>query len=1095
MTPFVATFYSYKGGVGRTVLAANAAALLARSGKTLLWDLDIEAPGLHRIRDLESNKANATGFFEWLLAWQEKRKFDPPTPRDLKDLAKCLLPVGKAPKLSVLPAHGDEANFADLYQRIDWNRFLAAEPERGLKLFRSIIEFFGSEAGGGFRCIVLDSRTGITDIGGYLAALLPHVTVLVGNYGRQNTGGLRAIWQALQRQVRTENTDPDRAPLPPLRIEMVASPIPTDDPAEELALRAEWAKGFGLATPDAAIHIPESPVLRRSESILALQPDHAAGEVVAQYEKLVARLQAIDAERRREDAAAAMAVAERPDIYDVGDPRLSRTAQGKRFEDRVADLLRMLGYQIEMQQTVDGNEVDLIATMAKGIDRITYFVECKDHAAVVRKEVVEKLKGWLDTPKARARNAQGMVVGRGFASAGVEYANSVNIRLFTSEDLERALIDFAPYLNRLVSEFAASPLAACYVEQHIRPEKSPDTTPPLLPHAAAWANGEGSRLWVLLGDYGTGKTTFTRRFAYDLAQKALGDPAAPVPLLINLRDYPNKASLADVLHEHWAMRTGERRDPAIFMHLLGRGRIVLLLDSFDEMGVAQAHRNVVEQFRGLVFPTGSAGEGSRSNRILVTCREHYFRDKAEAESAVAGRTDSLEKAARGFDGTVDLLPRFTHRQIQDYLKRRMGERKGKEAWKTIDGIYDLKSLADRPQLLDIIIESLPELATQGRAVTAGALYLAYTNKWLEDPRIRPSERQSSSEQLRHVLETLAVELWRRDGQRIHHADLFALIMKRADLRGGLQVENLDVELRTAAFLSRTADGYYGFSHRSFLEFFYARAILQALNGNGDGLVSVLDNARLSWEAAGFVHDLVGEAQPAPVRRKVAELLADGTASAAARVNAYLLAYEVAVRRRGSGSMDEFYSAMTPWLPKSGPCLADGDLADLDLLHANFKNADLSRARLDRGRFWSADFSGAVLAGASLVEADLTGARAAGSDFTGARADRAYAAGIALESANLGGSSWVAADLAGSRLGKADFSGADLRAAHLARAEGKAKLKDAKTAGLTWAATGAGAVLRPTRPWPVYPWGHFSTVNSVAFSADGRRCLKIGRAHV
>jgi predicted NACHT family NTPase len=45
------------------------------------------------------------------------------------------------------------------------------------------------------------------------------------------------------------------------------------------------------------------------------------------------------------------------------------------------------------------------------------------------------------------------------------------------------------------------------------------------PRDSAWAGGAGSRLWVLLGDYGTGKTAFTRRFAYDLAQRALGDAA------------------------------------------------------------------------------------------------------------------------------------------------------------------------------------------------------------------------------------------------------------------------------------------------------------------------------------------------------------------------------------------------------------------------------------------------------------------------------------------------------------------------------------------------------------------------------------------
>lgn len=42
------TFYSYKGGSGRSLLLANAAEYLALSGKRVVTlDLDFEAPGLH----------------------------------------------------------------------------------------------------------------------------------------------------------------------------------------------------------------------------------------------------------------------------------------------------------------------------------------------------------------------------------------------------------------------------------------------------------------------------------------------------------------------------------------------------------------------------------------------------------------------------------------------------------------------------------------------------------------------------------------------------------------------------------------------------------------------------------------------------------------------------------------------------------------------------------------------------------------------------------------------------------------------------------------------------------------------------------------
>ncbi|MGH9336759.1 MAG: AAA family ATPase, partial [Vicinamibacteria bacterium] len=45
----IVTFYSYKGGTGRSMAVANVAWILASNGKRVLTiDWDLEAPGLHR---------------------------------------------------------------------------------------------------------------------------------------------------------------------------------------------------------------------------------------------------------------------------------------------------------------------------------------------------------------------------------------------------------------------------------------------------------------------------------------------------------------------------------------------------------------------------------------------------------------------------------------------------------------------------------------------------------------------------------------------------------------------------------------------------------------------------------------------------------------------------------------------------------------------------------------------------------------------------------------------------------------------------------------------------------------------------------------
>lgn len=67
----------------------------------------------------------------------------------------------------------------------------------------------------------------------------------------------------------------------------------------------------------------------------------------------------------------------------------------------------------------------------------------------------------------------------------------------------------------------------------------------------------------------------------------------------------------------------------------------------------------------------------------------------------------------------------------------------------------------------------------------------------------------------------------------------------------LDHDRVDVELRTAAFLVRSADGYYRFSHKSFLEYFLARHLAQALTDEG-AAAKALDLPPLSPEVGEFL---------------------------------------------------------------------------------------------------------------------------------------------------------------------------------------------------------------------------------------------------
>ena len=93
--PYVFTFYSYKGGVGRSLAVMNVAYALAGRGRhVLVVDMDLEAPGLsgflHRNKEIaQSNGAHPKDILAFLGEAIRAVQSD----RDLKDLVNDLPPL------------------------------------------------------------------------------------------------------------------------------------------------------------------------------------------------------------------------------------------------------------------------------------------------------------------------------------------------------------------------------------------------------------------------------------------------------------------------------------------------------------------------------------------------------------------------------------------------------------------------------------------------------------------------------------------------------------------------------------------------------------------------------------------------------------------------------------------------------------------------------------------------------------------------------------------------------------------------------------------------------------------------------------------
>ena len=120
----IATFYSFKGGVGRSFTLVETALQLAALGRSVVvWDLDLEAPGLQKIPDLQPlDSALQIGTLDLLRELIDAEYTFPE-----ESLAKALLPFDlPAPlaaaggRLSFLLPGKLDGSYPGRFGAIDW---------------------------------------------------------------------------------------------------------------------------------------------------------------------------------------------------------------------------------------------------------------------------------------------------------------------------------------------------------------------------------------------------------------------------------------------------------------------------------------------------------------------------------------------------------------------------------------------------------------------------------------------------------------------------------------------------------------------------------------------------------------------------------------------------------------------------------------------------------------------------------------------------------------------------------------------------------------------------------------------------------------
>ncbi len=267
---YITTFYSFKGGVGRTMALVNTAVTLALRGqRVLVVDFDIEAPGLDTF-DVLHPQDDVLGIINFVADYVKSGE----SPDVADYISDCPDIGGEGGRLWIMPS-GRNGNYAETLGQIDWLDLY--NYRNGYVLFEDLRKQWSKVLQPDY--VLIDSRTGHTDSGGICTRQMPDAVVILFFPNEQNLRGLMRVVQ----DIRAEADGPREKSI---ALHFVMSNVPDLDD-EDLILEGK------ISAFKRALDLKRDPmVVHRYESLSLLDQvvfskDRPRSRLAQEYSHLV----------------------------------------------------------------------------------------------------------------------------------------------------------------------------------------------------------------------------------------------------------------------------------------------------------------------------------------------------------------------------------------------------------------------------------------------------------------------------------------------------------------------------------------------------------------------------------------------------------------------------------------------------------------------------------------------------------------------------------------------------------------------------------------------------------------------------------------
>ena len=571
--------------------------------------------------------------------------------------------------------------------------------------------------------------------------------------------------------------------------------------------------------------------------------------------------------------------------------------------------------------------------------------------------------------------------------------------------------------------------------------------------------GSSSKTALLLGEFGTGKSTLLAVWAAQIWERAESGAQVPRPILCNLAGVGTARPITLLLNAAGLDDTPQNE--AVMKLLIADNLVLPIFDGFDEMATRVTQDELPDRLASLLAVAGADG------RVIISSRDHYF----PTEQHLRSSTDSaLARTVGEASGLWRMtLQLFGQQQVEAFVRQVVANSaEADSALQKIAGLYPLEDLVRRPLLLGMVLQTIDKIDPQTR-ISQAALYEAYLDKWLEQTD-RVGGEIFNRDQKKRLAEAIALDLWQSGDASltVNHLQELVRDALRRDLPPDMPFDAAFLEAFGGTFFVHEGDDRFRFAHKSFLEYFLARVLVREIP---QGPQHVLKMRPVTREVAAFVGELLrraGDWQTSPTVLSLAQWL----------------------KRRAAG--DELGAAngvrlllgLSRWaeLPLSiglaGADLRCVDLSGDDLSGADFSAANLSQANLCGVRLLVANLTGCLLEatqlrGAVIQQCSLNEMIARRTDFTRAAVSECSLDLAEFVDCDVAQSCWI------------DCSGRP--GAVQGQANGCLVLNSPGLEPLnTFVSQGAAPQWYPT-----LAAGHSGFVRSVSWSPDGRQLASAG----